>query len=225
MTFTRPKVVSEDVKLSERAQASKVGYNRKADATGRRLGCDFMNAGTLAGNDSLRAALRHYDEVRETYLRALAEHGVEFAPAGSSDAEIAQLRDELAQRGAEFRNAGASIRVGWISKACIECTGNKGSETFSTTFRCHRDCYFCFNHNQADYDKFVREGCPWEEGLARAAETYKNGLHRAHGRGAAFELRCVNRVPQPRTRAFPRGAQAHVYLGRPADRGHDAGAA
>ena len=43
-----------------------------------------MNAGTLAGNDSLRAALRHYDEVRETYLRALAEHGVEFAPAGSS---------------------------------------------------------------------------------------------------------------------------------------------
>ena len=111
-----------------------------------------MNAGTLAGNDSLRAALRHYDEVRETYLRALAEHGVEFAPAGSSDAEIAQLRDELAQRGAEFRNAGASIRMGWISKACIECTGNKGSETFSTTFRCHRDCYFCFNHNQADYD-------------------------------------------------------------------------
>ena len=66
--------------------------------------------------------------------------------------------------------------MGWISKACIECTGNKGSETFSTTFRCHRDCYFCFNHNQADYDKFVREGCPWEEGLARAAETYKNGL-------------------------------------------------
>ena len=168
MTFPRPKVVSEDVKLSERAQASKVGYNRKADATGRRLGCDFMNAGTLTGNDSLRAALRHYDEVRETYLRALAEHGVEFAPAGSSDAEIAQLRDELAQRGAEFRNAGASIRMGWISKACIECTGNKGSETFSTTFRCHRDCYFCFNHNQADYDKFVREGCPWEEGLARA---------------------------------------------------------
>lgn len=186
-----------------------------------------MNAGTLAGNDSLRAALRHYDEVRETYLRALAKHGVEFAPAGSSDAEIAQLRDELAQRGAEFRNAGASIRMGWISKACIECTGNKGSETFSTTFRCHRDCYFCFNHNQADYDKFVREGCPWEEGLTRAAETYKNGLAviGLTGGEPLFELRCVNRVPQPRTRAFPQGAQAHVYLGRPADRGHGAGAA
>lgn len=171
-----------------------------------------MNAGTLAGNDSLRAALRHYDEVRETYLRALAKHGVEFAPAGSSDAEIAQLRDELAQRGAEFRNAGASIRMGWISKACIECTGNKGSETFSTTFRCHRDCYFCFNHNQADYDKFVREGCPWEEGLTRAAETYKNGLAVIGSRRrAAFELRCVNRVPQPAHASFsPRRTSACI---------------
>ena len=113
------------------------------NTAGEIIGCiNFsMKPAQMAGNDSLRAALRHYDEVRETYLRALAEHGVEFAPAGSSDAEIAQLRDELAQRGAEFRNAGASIRMGWISKACIECTGNKGSETFSTTFRCHRDCY------------------------------------------------------------------------------------
>ena len=152
-----------------------------------------MNASNPAENDALRAALRHYDEVRDTYLHALAEHGVKFAPAGSSDAEIAQLRGELAKRGAEFRNAGASIRMGWISKACIECTGNKGSETFSTTFRCHRDCYFCFNHNQADYDKFVREGCPWEEGLDRAAETYKNGLAvRGVGHAAAVAGKALN---------------------------------
>ena len=51
----------------------------------------------------------------------------------------------------------------------MECTGNRGSETFSTTFKCHRDCYFCFNHNQPDYEKFFREGCPWEEGVDRAA--------------------------------------------------------
>ena len=44
-----------------------------------------------------------------------------------------------------------------------------GSETFSTTFKCHRDCYFCFNRNQADYERFFREGCPWEEGLERSA--------------------------------------------------------
>ena len=65
----------------------------------------------------------------------------------------------------QFKNAGASIVWGWQSKACVECTGNNGSETFSTTFKCHRDCYFCFNYNVADYEKFVREGCPWREGL------------------------------------------------------------
>ncbi len=127
-------------------------------------------------NEALDRALSHYDTVRSDYLDALREHGIEFAPAGASDAEIARLRGELRTRGAEFRNAGASIRVGWISKACIECTGNRGSETFSTTFKCHRDCYFCFNHNQADYDTFFREGCPWEEGLDRAAKTYTDGL-------------------------------------------------
>ena len=45
-----------------------------------------------------------------------------------------------------------------------------GSETFSTTFKCHRDCYFCFNYNLGDYEKYVREGCPWEEELQAAYE-------------------------------------------------------
>lgn len=125
-------------------------------------------------NTALATALRSYDDVRDQYLRALEGHGVKFAEPGSSDARIAELRGQLRRRGAEFRNAGASIRVGWISQACIECTGNRGSETFSTTFKCHRDCYFCFNANQADYETFFREGCPWEEGLDRASHTYES---------------------------------------------------
>lgn len=125
-----------------------------------------------ARNNALASALASYDEVRRNYLDALKEHGVEFAAEGSSNEERERLRAALRGRGAEFRNAGASIRIGWISPACIECTGNRGSETFSTTFRCHRDCYFCFNPNQADYEKFFREGCPWEEGLERASRTY-----------------------------------------------------
>ena len=125
-------------------------------------------------NTSLQAALRHYDGVRDTYIKTLESKGVVFAKPGEGADRRCALRGELRQRGARFCNAGASIRVGWISEACTECTGNRGSETFSTTFKCHRDCYFCFNHNQADYDKFVREGCPWEEGLDRAAHVYKN---------------------------------------------------
>ena len=125
-------------------------------------------------NAALQAALDHYDGVRDTYIKTLEGKGLVFAkPNAGADIRCA-LRGKLRQRGAQFCNAGASIRVGWISQACVECTGNRGSETFSTTFKCHRDCYFCFNHNQADYDKFVREGCPWEEGLDRASHTYQH---------------------------------------------------
>ena len=123
-------------------------------------------------NSVLEQSLGEYDEVRDNYIAALEGHGVAFAEAGSSDARIAELRERLAKAGAQFKNAGASIVYGWQSKACVECTGNKGSETFSTTFKCHRDCYFCFNYNVADYDTFVREGCPWEQGLEDSLEQF-----------------------------------------------------
>lgn len=120
-------------------------------------------------NPAVESALAAYEAVGERYVRALEEKGLAFAPAGAGEARIAVLRAQLAERGAGFRNAGASISVGFLSPACVECTGSRGSETFSTTFRCHRDCYFCFNRNLADYERFVHEGCPWEEGLERSA--------------------------------------------------------
>lgn len=123
-------------------------------------------------NAALSRALEKYTVVEKDYVEALREKGLKFAEPHAGDARIAELRARLAERGVTFRNAGASVVSGWHSKACVECTGDKGSETFSTTFKCHRDCYFCFNHNLADYDKFFREGCPWEKGLERSA--YEN---------------------------------------------------
>ncbi|MGI6220461.1 MAG: radical SAM protein [Coriobacteriales bacterium] len=114
----------------------------------------------------LQKTMREHARVRDAYIDALRGRGISFAAPGSSDERIAELRGQLVERGATFRNAGASIVHGWMSQACVECTGNSGSETFSTTFKCHRDCYFCFNRNQADYDYFFEHGCPWEQTLA-----------------------------------------------------------
>lgn len=119
-------------------------------------------------NRALAAALQSYDQVRDRYLDALRAKGVVFAESGAGADERARLRAELARRGVESRNAGASLRAGWLSKACVECTGNRGSETFATSFRCHRDCYFCFNYNLAGYERYCVEGCPWEDELAQA---------------------------------------------------------
>ncbi len=117
---------------------------------------------------ALQAAFDHFDKIEKDYVGALSAKGLKFAERGAHFARVADLREQLARRGATFRNAGASISTGWLSKACVECTGVNGSETFSTTFKCHRDCYFCFNYNLADYDKYVECGCPWEQELQAA---------------------------------------------------------
>ena len=121
-------------------------------------------------NAALEEALASFDNVEKAYVSALEKKGLVFAERGSHEQRVRELHGQLKERGAEFRNAGASIRTGWLSKACVECTGVNGSETFSTTFKCHRDCYFCFNYNLGDYEKYVREGCPWEQELQAAYE-------------------------------------------------------
>ena len=120
-------------------------------------------------NDSLEAARASFRAARQRYVAALEERGIAFAGEGTGLARRAELREALRAAGAVFRNDGASIVSGWLSGACVECTGCGGSETFSTTLRCHRDCYFCFNRNLADYETFFEQGCPWEAELSRSA--------------------------------------------------------
>ncbi len=120
-------------------------------------------------NGALERARAAYGQVEERYIEALEEKGLVFDEPHAHAEERARLLAELRARGVLFRNGGASLSWGHLSHACVECTGVNGSETFSTTFRCHRDCYFCFNRNQPDYERFFKEGCPWEEGLARSA--------------------------------------------------------
>lgn len=123
-------------------------------------------------NEALARARKAYAAAEARYVEALTEKGLRFespAEGAVEAARCARLREQLAARGVTVRNGGASLSVGHLSTACEECTGGKGSETFSTTFRCHRDCYFCFNHNVAEYERFFNEGCPWESELERAA--------------------------------------------------------
>ena len=78
-------------------------------------------------NAELAAACQKYAAVEDSYVNALREKGLKFAEHGTGEERIAQLREELASRGAQFKNAGASIVVGWKYKACVECTGSNGS--------------------------------------------------------------------------------------------------
>ena len=55
--------------------------------------------------------------------------------------------------------------AGELSSACEACTCDAGSRTFFLSLECNRNCYFCFNPNQADYDKRRPLNANWKTEL------------------------------------------------------------
>ncbi|SDH88416.1 radical SAM protein [Desulfosporosinus hippei] len=68
--------------------------------------------------------------------------------------ETAALLKSLHTKGALFRNDNKSIYVNQISPACVACQKGVGSISLFISLMCHRDCYFCFNENQDNYEEF-----------------------------------------------------------------------
>jgi len=115
--------------------------------------------------------VRLYEEIEEEYLDGLRAAGILFAPKGTDAPECKVLLERLKEKGARFRNGTASISINNLSSACIACTGDPGSKTFLLSVQCHRDCYYCFNTNQKDYEKQLVQLNDWQSELeAYAAE-------------------------------------------------------
>lgn len=96
------------------------------------------------------------DEIQKLYDRLLADAGCRARePEGSG------------QPGKRVvcRNGGASLVYGDISDACAACRTGADSYTGFISLRCHRDCYFCFNPNQDEYDLYSRRKKDWEREL------------------------------------------------------------
>ncbi len=81
--------------------------------------------------------------------------------------ETTAITGRLKEKGAQFRNDGRSIFINAISPACVACKKGVGSATFFVSLKCHRNCYFCFNPNQVDYEHFQHEKRNLVEELAQ----------------------------------------------------------
>ncbi len=79
--------------------------------------------------------------------------------------ETESLLKRLQTKGAHFRNEGKSIYVNQISPACVACQKGVGSVSLFISLMCHRDCYFCFNKNQDNYDQFAKHTRNYREEL------------------------------------------------------------
>jgi uncharacterized protein len=104
-------------------------------------------------NPALAAYATMYLDIYADFMQQVRGLGISIAAQDDSD-EVAAKRKALKERGAIFRNADKSIYINSISPACIVCRDSVGSETFFVSLKCHRDCYFCFNPNQENYDYY-----------------------------------------------------------------------
>ncbi len=110
-----------------------------------------------------------YAAIAEEFVDGLQAEGIGFAPPLTAEQRErrAATVDRLAAKGAHLMNGGASVSTGFLSSACRACVGDCGSRTFYINLRCHRGCYFCFNPNQVNYERHVREDADWRGGFDR----------------------------------------------------------
>jgi len=104
-------------------------------------------------NPALQSYAGMYVSIYKDFMYQVAQTGIEIDPNDYSD-QVGEKVEALRKRGASLRNGGRSIRTGNISPACVACQTGTGSATFFVSLQCHRDCYYCFNPNQENYEYY-----------------------------------------------------------------------
>lgn len=121
-----------------------------------------------------RAYLARLAAVSADLLGTMERFGVPVEnaeEAQSRRSRTAVLREALLTRGARLRNDGKSLAWGPLSPACARCrTGVRSVSTF-LSLACDRSCWFCFNPNQHDYDRYHDAPKDWR---AELGELHRN---------------------------------------------------
>lgn len=102
---------------------------------------------------------RRFAEVSAQLRRTMEQFGL---PLAQDDAhELAAARKRLVQAGAHLRNDGKSIVYGALSPACERCRTGERSVSQFISLACPRNCWFCFNANQFDYNEYRSNRKDW----------------------------------------------------------------
>lgn len=108
-------------------------------------------------NPAFRSYARIYSDIERDFMGTIRSFGLEFA-SNSKDVTRGQLAkrvDALASQAVNVENDRKSIWINAISPSCLTCRQGVGTETFLTSTQCPRNCYFCFNPNQMQYEYYL----------------------------------------------------------------------
>lgn len=167
-------------------------------------------------NPTLQAWLDEYRAIADEYLDAIRETGVVFGEPYAWQPATEELLSRLREKGAFLRNGCASIVSGPISEACIACSSSLDDKTFLFSVKCHRNCYFCFNPNQDDYELRLHEDADWRTEMNELAQSGRTMTHIALTGGEpllrpdetiAFFSEARRLWPQVHTRLYTTGDQ------------------
>ena len=108
-------------------------------------------------NAAFRRYAKTYADIQIDFHAAIAQFGLEREPEETAFGvvDLRRRAAHLSELGAVVANDCKSIHAGWISPSCITCRKGTGTETFLASTQCPRNCYFCFNPNQEDYDYYL----------------------------------------------------------------------
>ncbi len=107
----------------------------------------------LIRNPVFRDYAEMYLEIAEGFLAQVEQFGLPFCKEGTDAAETAACLSRLKARpDITARCDDASLVYNRISSACEACKNGVGTVTSYVSFRCHRNCFFCFNPNQDNFE-------------------------------------------------------------------------
>jgi pyruvate formate-lyase activating enzyme-like uncharacterized protein len=102
-------------------------------------------------NPVLREYANIYVQIYQNFLDQVRSMGLDVETEDTSTVATQRIA-ELKKKRATLRNNDKSIYVNRISPSCVACQTGIGSTTFFISLKCHRDCFYCFNPNQENYE-------------------------------------------------------------------------
>ncbi len=116
-----------------------------------------INRDTIFGikNKYFAADALRYVRIYEDFKDGIRELGMEIDEQ-DHETEKDYWIEVLRRKGASVRNSNKSIYINSISPACLACKTGVGSQTVFISLQCNRNCYFCSNRNQENYDYYVK---------------------------------------------------------------------
>lgn len=121
-----------------------------------------------------------YQDIYDGFTAQVQTFGLPFAR--DQEEEINRIRREILKNepskgGVLCRNNGASLVYGEVSDACAACRRAVDSYTGFVSLMCHRDCYFCFNPNQDNFETYARRKKDWKKELNQIYAVKKDLRH------------------------------------------------